>query len=254
MRFENLIRFGGLQFAFVGALMGQEIPPEKELPFKKIRFTVSDAKTGKGLTRGVETIELNDGVLSKNTTYWPVDDEKNIIQDESCAFDVKTLRPRSYSFRNKFSGESVTMSGSGSSPWSEKIFYREAVNKPEVVTPFTWNPDIIIGKTLHHVIVRSWKLLSQGGARTFDLFVPMKRDQFKFRVVKKASPQEDDPRSMTVSLELDNWALRQLAPSMLFYYRERDGLPVLERYEGPTTVVIDNDANRKVIIDFQYEI
>ena len=59
---------------------------------------------------------------------------------------------------------------------------------------------------------------------------------------------------MTVSLELDNWALRQLAPSMMFYYRERDGLPVLERYEGPTTVVIDNDANRKVIIDFQYEI
>ena len=56
-----------------------------------------------------------------------------------------------------------------------------------------------------------------------------------------------------ISLELDQWALRQLAPSMLFMYKEVSGVPRLERYEGPTTVTIDGDPDRKVRIEFRYQ-
>lgn len=222
-----------------------------ELPFKAINFSVLDWKTKKPISDGTETINYSDGVISKKTIYWRPGDKNNIIQEESCSFDIKTLRPKAYKFTNKFTGESVLLSGRGY--WADSINYRESQSRPEVVTPFPWEPKLIIGKTLHHLIVRAWSVLQDGQSKSFPLFVPMARDQYGFRVVKRKNASLNGATATVLSLELDNWALRQLAPEMLFYYVERSNLPLLERYEGPTTVVTDENKDKKVTIEFSYE-
>ena len=81
----------------------------------------------------------------------------------------------------------------------------------------------------------------------------MKRDQYVFRVSKKSDKTAGDVVTRVISLEPDNWAFRQLAPSMLFFYAEKNGVPTVVRYEGPTTVTVDKDSDRKVVIEFAYD-
>jgi hypothetical protein len=81
----------------------------------------------------------------------------------------------------------------------------------------------------------------------------MKRDQFKFRVRKDRDIQLKEQTAHVVSLEPANWAIRALVPRMDFFYTVKNGVPVLVRYEGATTVAINGDDKREVAIEFSYE-
>lgn len=225
-----------------------------DLPYKAINFVVMDANSKRPISEGRETIVVENGFMTKNTTYWRSGDaSKKTIQEETCSFELKTLRPRYYKFQNSETGESVYLGAENRDSFAEKLVYRDSLTKPENSLPFKWEPNLVFGKTLHHIIVRSWEKLVGGQHEAFQLYVPMKRDQFKFRVVKKSDAMTGDKPVKIISLEPDNWAFRQLAPSMFFHYEEKNKVPTLIHYEGPTTVVIDNKPDRKVTIDFNYE-
>jgi hypothetical protein len=228
------------------------VTPENELPFKAIHFEVRDMKSGKQISHGTETINRVGDTISKETIYWLGSDKNSIIQREEATFALATLRPKNYRFENVQSGEFVSLTAAASNSDDVVIHYRPATGAKEETTQILWNSDLILGKTLHHVIVRAWDSLLKGAPWTFPLFVPMKRDKYNFRVISRSKPSAPDSLT-TISLEIDQWALRQLAPEMLFMYRKISGVPRLERYEGPTTVNVDNNPDRKVIIEFKYE-
>ena len=233
-------------------ILAAPVAPENELPFKAIYFEVRDLKSGKELSRGTETIDRRGDLLAKETTYWLASDQNTIIQKEQATFSLSSLQPQTYRFENFQSGELVTLVSKAPDSKDIAILYRPTKGAKEETTQIKWTSDLVIGKTLHHVIVRAWDSLIKGDPRAFPLFVPMKRDQYKFRVISRPMPKTSDGLT-AISLELDQWALRQLAPSMLFMYKEVSGVPRLERYEGPTTVTIDGDPDRKVRIEFRYQ-
>lgn len=253
-RFYTQISLAGLLVSRLAFASDGGDPHARELPYKVIKFVVIDAESRQAISEGEERISFDGGFISKDTVYWRAGDaQKKTIQEESCSFELKTLRPRYYKFQNQGSGESVVLSGDSKEAFAEKLLYRDTLSKPEVSIPFKWRPELIIGKTLHHVIARSWPTLIEGKPRSFELFVPMKREQYSFRVSKKSEAKDGGDLVRTISLEPDNWAFRQLAPAMLFHYSQRGETPTLIRYEGPTTVNIDNKPDRKVIINFAYE-
>jgi hypothetical protein len=222
-----------------------------ELPYKGINFVVKDAVSKQPISEGREEILSENGFMTKKTTYWLAGDaQKKLIQEETCSFELNSLRPRYYKFQNFRTGEFVSLSGASVDSFAEKLDYRDSSTKPELTVAFKWQPDTVFGKTLHHLIVRAWDKLIKDQHQSFPLYVPMKRDQYMFRVVRKSDAQKS---ISIISLEPDNWAFRQLAPAMLFYYEERNKIPTLVRYEGPTTVDIDNKPDRKVLIEFGYE-
>jgi hypothetical protein len=227
---------------------------DMELPYKYISFIVKDAKTGKPISEGREDLKQENGYMTKTTKYWLFGDHnKSVIQEETCSFELKSLRPRYYKFQNAKTGEFVSLSGLNESAFAENLRYKDAADKPEVSGTFAWKSGMIFGKTLHHLIVRSWSKLVKNEHESFPLYVPMKRDQYVFRVSKKSDKTTADVVTRVISLEPDNWAFRQLAPSMLFFYAEKNGVPTVVRYEGPTTVTVDKDSDRKVVIEFAYD-
>jgi hypothetical protein len=236
-------------------LFANSIAPEQELPFRTIFFQVKDPKDGKLLSNGTEKIVVEKGLISKETLYYLGEDKTKVIQSETCTFDLATLRPVTYSFLNSITGEKVSINLPPPPALDGQVEYQASTTKPASPFKIKWNESMAIGKTLHHIIVRAWNDLLQGKSRAFQLYVPIKQDQYSFRVIKadkdKKYSAED---TVLISLELDNWALRQLAPSMNFYYSSKSKVPQLVRYEGPTTVVLDDDTDKKVTIDFQYEI
>ena len=257
LRFIRQVFHGQRFFEFAcfwisSASLAAPLDPALELPFKAIHFEVRDLKSGKELSRGTETISRQGDQLSKETVYWLWSNPNTIIQKEVATFSLTNLRPQAYRFENFQSGESVSLTSDASNSKNILILYRPTKGAKEEATKIEWSDSLVIGKTLHHVIVRAWEALSKGEPKAFPLFVPMKRDQYNFRVISRPKSKSHDGWT-AISLELDQWALRQLAPSMLFMYKEVEGVPRLERYEGPTTVNIDGDADRKVIIDFRYQ-
>ncbi len=242
-----------LLFGFLSAAcLAAPVAPENEIPYKAIHFEVRDLKSGKNLSNGTETINRRGDQLSKETIYWLGLDKSTVIQRELATFSLSTLKPQDYQFENLQSGESVSLAQVSPNSDDIMIRYRPAKGLKDETTQIRWTSDLVLGKTLHHVIVRAWEALLNGKSRAFPLFVPMKRDHYRFRVISRSKVKRPDD-TQTISLELDQWALRQLAPEMLFIYKEVSGVPRLERYEGPTTVTIDGDADRKVVIDFSYQ-
>jgi hypothetical protein len=233
----------------------QKVTDNADLPFRFISFVVKDAQTDRPLSEGREDISFQNGVMTKSTSYWRFgDSKKDVIQEEVCSFAIGSLRPIKYRFQNKITGEVVELNGDANAQFAERLIYQGSAGAPKVEGSFSWQNGMIFGKTLHHLIVRSWGSLLEGRSQAFTLFVPMKRDDFRFRVIKKES-SIGEPKNLLhlISLEPDNWAVRQLAPAMRFYYSDKEAVPMLMRYEGPTTVVVDNDANRKVVIEFAYD-
>jgi hypothetical protein len=214
---------------------GQSQGDMQELPYKRINFLVRDKDSSAPISEGKEEILFKDGLMTKKTLYWLAGDkEQKIIQEETCSFELTTLRPLSYQFRNFATGESVVLSGLNVTSFADKLTYRDALDKQEVTVPFKWQQNLIIGKTLHHLIVRSWENFTKNESKSFPLYVPMKRDLYMFRVTPISAAKKSDENVKVISLEPDNWAFRQLAPSMFFHYEKRNNIPTLVKYEGPT--------------------
>jgi hypothetical protein len=224
---------------------------EQELPFKKIIFTVLDIKTKKPLATGFETISIQSGQITKNTEYYSVPPKRSLIQSELAVSDLKTLTLQQYRFNNIQTGENVELA-MATPPTARLVYKSSSVSKPENFE-YQWTSRTIVGKTLHHFIVRNWINLLDGKSPEFDLFVPMKRDHFKFRVRHDREAAFQSAPLSVISLEPSNWAIRALVPRMEFFYALKNGLPVLKRYEGRTTVTIDGDDQREVAIEFDYE-
>ena len=227
------------------------IPPEQELPFRKINFKVLDLKTNETLALGEETIIVASGNISKNTEYYTLGKRRSIIQVEAAKSNLSDLTISEYKFRNLQTGESVELT-MPTPPTARLTYTPKASEKPQKFE-YKWTPKTIVGKTLHHFIVRHWQDLLAGRSPEFALFVPMKRDQFKFRVRVDREIKVRDQQTRVVSLEPANWAMRALVPRMDFFYAIRNGLPVLIRYEGATTVAINGDDQKEVAIEFEYE-
>lgn len=251
----SLVPFLAVAFwIFPSIAKSNPIPIERELPFKFISFLVKDAKSEQPLSEGREDISFEQGFMTKATRYWAFgDSEKKLIQEETCSFQLKSLRPRSYKFHNFKTGEFVSLSGPTENSFADRLQYKELAEKPEVSGTFLWQPGLILGKTLHHGIVRAWSKLHSSKFEPFPLYLPMKRNQYLFRAVRKSEASSENSTMHRIALEPDNWAVRQLTPPMFFYYAEKNNLPTLVRYEGPTTVVVDKDSDRKVIIEFAYD-
>lgn len=232
---------------------GQSSPPghESELPFKKIIFRVLDIKTNNELASGIETIAYKNGRITKNTEYYTSDKNRSIIQTELATTTLSSLSINEYLFKNNQTGEQVDLV-MANPPIALVNYLQKKDDKPQK-SEYRWTDRTIIGKTLHHFIVRNWANLIAGKSPDFDLYVPMKRDQFKFRVRKDRDVQIKDQAAHVVSLEPANWAIRALVPRMDFFYTVKNGVPVLIRYEGATTVAINGDDKREVAIEFSYE-
>lgn len=224
---------------------------ESELPFKKIIFRVLDIKSHNELANGIETIAYKNGSITKNTEYYTPDKNRTIIQTELATTILANLTINEYRFKNNQTGEQVELSMT--SPPLATVSYTQKRDEKPQKSEYRWTDRTIIGKTLHHFIVRNWASLIAGKSPDFDLYVPMKRDQFKFRVRKDRDVQIKDQTAHVVSLEPANWAIRALVPRMDFFYAVKNGVPVLVRYEGATTVAINGDDKREVAIEFSYE-
>ena len=238
---------------FFAVAFSQEIIPvsvEKELPFKKITFKVLDLKSGGELAWGEETIECHENLLKKSTLYYLPGTGKKVIQSESSVVSLDRLQVKEYMFSNGTTGEKVDLTMR--EPPVAELVYVEKPNKSPERSRYKWTERTIIGKTLHHFIVRKWNDLIRDERPEFDLFVPMKRDSFGFRVRRERETKLGGQVAQVISLEPQNWAIRKLVPRMNFYYVVVDGLPRLSRYEGATTVAINGDSDREVAIDFDY--
>lgn len=238
-------------FICKGTVFASEIPAEKDLPFKKIKFQVLDLKTKEPLARGEESITYNDGKITKITEYFSTGKNPSILQSEMATTRLSNLNVLEYRFKNSQTGEMVELTMP--TPPDASVVYSAKQGDPPKKSEYKWSERTIIGKTLHHFIVRNWKAIIAGEKPDFDLFVPMKRDQFKFRLRKKGEERYKNKTTHLVSLEPANWAIRALVPRMHFFYAVQDGIPVLLKYEGATTVAIDGDESREVAIDFEYE-
>lgn len=237
-------------------LFASESPRQKtvndnDLPFKRIIFTVLDYKNNDILASGVETINIQDGFITKNTEYYATGKNAPIIQIESATTDLKTLLTSTYSFKNNTTGEQVHLSMK-EPPIARLLYVPKTDEKPQKFE-YKWTKNTVIGKTLHHYITRNWADLMGGKQPDFELFVPMKRDHFKFRIRRVRTLDYKGQSTHVISLEPANWAIRALVPRMEFFYTLKGDLPVLVRYEGATTVAINGDDKREVAIEFNYE-
>ena len=245
-----------LAFSIASALNGMEtsnkqVSIENDLPFKRIVFRVLDYKNSQLIASGVETINVQNGVITKSTEYYAAEKERPIIQSESAITDLKTLLTREYMFKNITTGEQVQLSMKD--PPLAKLVYVPKANEKAQIFEYKWGNNTVIGKTLHHYINRNWSNLMSGKQPEFELFVPMKRDHFKFRIRRDRTVTHKNQSTHVISLEPTNWAIRALVPRMEFFYVVRDDLPLLVRYEGATTVTINGDDKREVAIEFNYE-
>ena len=227
------------------------LTPEQELPFKKINFRVLDIKTNAPLATGIETIVISSGKITKNTEYFTADKGRSVIQSEFATTDLKNLTINEYKFKNNQTGEQVELSMPV--PPLARLKYVAKTNDKSENFDYRWSNQTVVGKTLHHYIVRNWMGLLGGKSPEFELFVPMKRDHFKFRVRRDRDVKLKDQQAHVISLEPANWAIRALVPRMDFFYAVKSGVPVLVRYEGATTVAINGDDQKEVAIEFEYE-
>jgi hypothetical protein len=245
----------GLSCAFLSnKLSAQQISPvdvEQELPFKKIIFKVLDPKSGEELAWGEETIDCREKILKKSTQYYQPGTAKKVIQTESSIANLENLQVKEYKFSNDSTGERVELTMP--QPPVAELVYVEKPTKPPERSQYKWTDRTIIGKTLHHYIVRKWNDIIRDTAPDFDLFVPMKRDYFGFRLRKERETKYRGQLAQVISLEPKNWAIRKLVPRMHFHYVVINGIPQLVHYEGATTVAINGDETREVAIDFSYE-
>jgi hypothetical protein len=255
MFFKSLIRISALVLIMSQQpeALAQSMPAgyESELPFKKIIFRVIDLKTNTELANGIETIDYKNGSITKNTEYYDVDKNRSVIQTELATTNLASLIINEYRFKNIQTGEEVELSMSAP-PVAMVTYIPKKDDKPQK-SQYRWTDRTVIGKTLHHFIIRNWKALIAGKSPDFELYVPMKRDQFKFRIRKDRDVQFKDQTAHVVSLEPANWAIRALVPRMDFFYTMKNGIPLLVRYEGATTVAINGDDKRDVAIEFTYE-
>ena len=248
---QFLIGFGLIAGSSLAS--AQEIQPLdvlKELPFKKITFKIRDPKSGEELAWGEEAIQCRDKTLTKSTQYYLPGDTKKVIQSETSVANLDNLQVLDYKFSNATTGEQVELTMK--KPPVAEISYVEKLEKKPERSEYKWTERTIIGKTLHHFIIRKWNEIIRGNEPDFDLFVPMKRDYFGFRVRKDREAKVGGKTTQVISLEPKNWAIRKLVPRMQFHYAVVDGIPRLVRYEGATTVAINGDDSREVTIDFDY--
>jgi steroid 5-alpha reductase family enzyme len=256
--------FGIRIFVFASILgfgLGLEAPArasefQKELPFKRIEFVVKDLAKQEVLSVGRETIVFEGDVISKNTEYFltstlPADDKES-VQTEQSKVQLSDLRILDYYMINRQVGEEVKLAPvNGSEKYQAE--YRPKKDTPMTKDQIEWTKKMIVGKTLHHLIVRKWSEIKQSKDVEFRLLVPMKRDSFSFRVRKSSDITDKNKITTSVlSLEPTNWAIRSLVPKMDFHYQVLDSLPTLVRYEGATTIPINGDDKRLVSIDFSY--
>jgi steroid 5-alpha reductase family enzyme len=223
--------------------------PVVDLPFAAIHFKVFDKKSGKEISWGEETIDSKGDQLVKVTEYYPPGAEKKVIQRESSSVNMKDLYVEEYQLSNFMSGETATIKNKEG---SLLVGYQEKSTDPVKEIKYIWSKATIIGKTLHHFIVRNWNDIIAGNPSKFDLLVPMKQESFGFRTRLVRTYDKATSKVHVISLEPQNWAIRTLVPQMDFHYTVQNGLPRLDYYEGATTIAIDGDDDRIVTIDFKY--
>ena len=229
--------------------LATEIDYKQELPFSRIDFTVKDLKSGKEIAWGEESIVYDSGTITKATLYYPPGTERKVLQEETSKVALASLEVKEYLLSNKASGEKATVEMISK---TATVSYQEKpADKPKTMS-YEWTPQSIIGKTLHHYIVRYWDKIIAGKAPDFNLLVPMKMDHFMFRTRLKSADQVDGKNLYVISLEPASWAIRNFVPQMDFNYRIVDGAPLLVSYVGATTITIDGDDKRLVTINFSY--
>ena len=231
-------------------LLLAEVGVAESFPYKQISFKVFDLRNDQEISRGKEIVTRTGNTITKTTEYWRENDPGQILQRESCSFDFETLVPSEYHFNNVMTGEDAQLFKDDG---LLKVKYREKTGAKEQQKSVAWVSDMMIGKTLTHFIVRNWETIRQGEPKVFSLFLPMKLDYYKFRVIRRGAGEPKENEAYVIELELNNWALRQFAPPMEFYYQNVNGLPMVTQYVGATTIAVDGDKDKKVRIEFHYD-
>ena len=207
---------------------------------QRIRFEVRDAESGEKLFVGDERIEIRDGTVSKRTVYRTLD--RGEVQVEKVSYELDSLRVNELVTEQPALGEQVRLRRDGE---TVQIEYRPGDGDPRFET-LTWGPQMQVGKTLHHIIVRRWEELASGDPVTFDLLVPTRFTSYRFRLLERP-PSAQGHR--VFRLEPEAWLLRQLVAPMDFHYDESRRAV---KYVGPTTVGRLDDTDRQVEIRFSY--
>lgn len=246
-------------FLILGAMLQMVSPANAaetkfadDIPYSKITFEVYDAKSKDLISSGIESIQFDGITIQKTTQYFSANSPQKLLQTEECLFENKSLRIINYSMSNEATGETVLLKMPVDSKEAVVTYKPNSKSKVEE-SVYKWTDQSVVGKTLHHIIVRQWRSILKDDYALFDLFVPMKRDHFAFRVRKDSTYVKDSVTYHVLSLEPQNWAIRSLVPKMDFHYHEVDGVPRLDHYEGATTITVDGKEDRKVTIDFHYQ-
>ena len=104
----------------------------------------------------------------------------------------------------------------------------------------------IIGQGFHHFIINHLAAIAEGKVFHVKLVMPSRLDQFDFRIKKNRI----EGKRILIRLEIDNWFLRLLTPSVDTVYGLENAR--LIRYEGTSNVADASGRFNKVQIDYRY--
>ena len=208
---------------------------------QRIEFKVLDALTGQLLYQGEELISLRDGQVEKRTVYRATDNREAMV--ERVVYQLESLQLDEFDSTHPATGEELALRRSGE---LLDISYVERRGiEPQRRNDLRWDSEMRHGKTLHHMIVRDWDKLLDGGSMSFDLLVPTKFTSYRFQVVHRSGSDGLE----IFRLEPQSWLVRQFVKPMDFYYDQ--GRRAV-KYVGPTTVGYYDDPDRQVEIQFSY--
>ncbi len=210
---------------------------------QRINFDVFDATTKTKIFFGHELISQNQNTLQKETYYFDLQGIK--VQSEMVVYDLASLKTKKYELKNYVSGEIASMNIKN----DQISFTYKANGKADIIQndQLKVSGDQYHGKVLHHLIVRNWEQLESGLAKSFKLLVPFRQEQYAFKI----EASKLDPNTSVVTLEPDSWLLRNFVEPMNFYYSITP-YKRLTKYVGATTIVTDNNSQRKIEILFSY--
>lgn len=211
----------------------------------RIDFTINDPKSDEVYYKGYEDIKFKDNMVDKKTYYFDLNDKQ--VQTEFVMFTKDDLVVKSYDYQNELTGE---MSYVRTEKNKIKIRYRPPGGK-EKSGEMTWEDQMYHGKTFHQLILRNWAPLTQGKDFEFTLLIPYRFESLGFKIKRKDMKKSDNKTYYTFSLEPQNFIIKQLAPDLEAVY-EGGSQPKIKSFYGPTTLPIKGEADRMVLIKFNY--
>ena len=212
----------------------------------RVDFTVHTPNSKSASYKGFEDIEIKDGFLIKNSSYFDL--KGRLVLEEKVKFLNKSLKLQSYSYKNKVSGvETKALLVNGD---KLKVNHRE-VDKPPQEGEIQWTERSIHGKSFHELILKNWNSLKKGTPLKFDLVLPIRFTSVSFALTLEKKETREGIPFYIYNLAPDSFFIRQFVPEMSFTYKENKN-PRIVSFKGPTALPINGETGKTVVVKFSY--